>query len=480
MDTANPSTIRYLLLGASLLALPRLVVADPAESAGIFASDSGATGISLDGAGYDTSYVFSALDGEDASGYQDTLRDFYLRPGLMDSSDSFVPFRAAQRLARGFRLHAETGFGYDSNTLMHNGGYSSPTHPDLGHRGGTVSWLRVNIGYSGGADGGDGRKFYYGFDLGGDIISYDRSSTAYGRESAEPYISPYVGFRTGKTNVRLGSSYYLKHGNYLFNWDSPREAPLAESQTYGINLSISHQFDHGTLAYAYDFRWVDFESGTRLNDQDSGIHDLSYLHNHPSMPKTGIGGGLRWGSYDTVANPNSDFIEPSFRVSHQATAKTSLDGRVGYSFRDYDGPGAISSDGRMTYALGVNWQASERVSLRTELYRDFNPSYVSAGESFDTDGIQLQANYASPFWLLHFQTHFAYEQADYYSTVAGRASNRSDDYFRFGASVSRPINLVRWLDTSISLFYDYAENASSDFQADFDRHFTGIRLTGSL
>ncbi len=489
MDTANPSIIASL--AALLLAFSSLLAAAPAESPevspsepGLFATDSdlanAAEGVVLDGAGYDTSYVFSALDEEDGVNYQDSLRDFYIRPGLMSPSDDLVPFRAAQRLARGFRMHAETGFGYDSNTLLNNGGYVSPTHPNLARRGGTVSWLRINVGYSDGVDGGDGRKFYYGFDLGGDIISYDRGGTAYGRSSAEPYIAPYVGFRTGKTNVRLGSSYYLKEGNYLFNWDTPREAPVAESQTYGVNLHVSHQLDHGTVAYAYDFRWVDFESGTRLNDQDSGIHDLSYLHNPPSMPKTGIGAGLRWGSYDTATNPDSDFFEPSLRVSHQTTAKTSFDGRVGYSFRDYDGPGAISSDGRMTYALGVNWQASQRVSLRAEIYRDFTPSYVSRAENFDTDGIQFRANYASPFWNLHFQTHFAYEQAEYYSTVVGGNSNRSDDYFRFGASVSRPLNLVRWLDTSVSIFYDYAENDSTHFQGDYDRHFTGIRLSGSL
>ena len=76
--------------------------------------------------------------------------------------------------------------------------------------------------------------------------------------------------------------------------------------------------------------------------------------------------------------------------------------------------------------------------------------------------------------------HVGMEWADYYSNVVGAGSNRDDQFFRAGLSIGRPINLIRWMDTSVSVFYDYSENKTNDFRAAYDRHFTGIRFNGSL
>jgi len=442
-------------------------------------ADGDAHGYSL-GAGSDPyGFSFDSMSDAELAVHMAKMEQSFLRPGLIQDEGMLVPFQAAQTLARGFRMRAETGVGYDSNTLLSNGGYRSPTHPDRGRVGGAVSWLRFNVGYSSGADR-DGRKIFYGFDIGGDVFSYDRGRTRSGRGTVEPTFAPYVGIRGAKTTVRLGSRYRFGDGNFLYSYDARREAPVAESHTYGYNLSVTRDLPRGRLGYIYDFRRIDFDSDTLLNDQDSRIHDLSYLHDLPSMPKTSLGLGFRFGTTDTVANPDTKLFEPSLRVNYAATAKTALNGRVGYSFRDYTGPQSIGSDGRMSYALGANWLASQRVRVGIQAYRDFSPSFVSAGQSYDTDGVSLQLNYASPFWLLHFQSHMGFERADYYSTVLGGASNRKDDYFRWGVSAGRPVRLVRWLDTSISVFYDYSENQSNDFQGAFDRHFTGLRLTGTL
>lgn len=436
--------------------------------------------VTNEGGELDHAFSFEGVEDADFQEYYAELDNRFLRPGMTGNASSYLPFQSMRRLASGFRASFETGIGYDSNTLLSNGGYSSPTHPDRGRKGGTVGWTRLNIGYSNGTEN-DGSKFFYGFDLGGDILSYDSGENRSGRGTFEPTISPYIGIRGSKTTIRLGATYRFSDGNYLYSYDTRREAPVAENQTWGLNFRVTRELDRGTLSYVYDHLSTDFDADTLLNDQESDIHDLSYLYDPPGFAKTSFGFGFRFGTTETASNPEQDFFEPSIRVNYDATAKTSLDGRIGYAFRDYNGPGAIGGDGRMTYAYGVNWMASERTRLRLEAYRDFSPSFVSTGETFDTDGVRLTMNYALPFWLLHFQGNVGYERANYFSTyTAGPDATRKDDYFRYGLSVGRPVKLCRWIDTSVSVFYDYSDNSSNDFQAAFDRHFAGIRLTGSL
>jgi len=443
-------------------------------------------GIGVEGAGLiggDSNYLFEELDGSGHSENDDYDRyheEAFVRPGIADRDSSFVPYRAARRLGKGLRAHFESGVGYDSNTLLNDGGHRSPTHPDKGNRGGTVSWFRFGVGYKGGRDASEGRRFIYGFDVGGDLFAYDRGSTEFGRGNAEPYFAPYIGVIGAKTQVRLSTRYDLSEGNYLYSSDARREAPVAESQTWGFNLTVTRTLDRGSLNYALNYRQLDFDADTFLNDQESIINDISYLYGPPSMPKTRLGAGFRWGVYDTTFNPDEQFYEPSLRLNFDPTPKTNLYGRVGYAFREFDTARAIEPGGRSTYALGSRWRATERIRVGLETYRDFSPSIVSAGESFDSDGVKLRLNYASPFWRLHFGAHAAYERADYHSNFAGVRSTREDDFFRFGLKAGRPINLVSWIDTSISLFYDYSQNNSNDREGSFDRHFTGLRFSGSL
>jgi len=435
------------------------------------------------------------LEGGDSrySSGEEYLQDAFIRPGIADPSSRLMPFRAAQRLAKGLRLTMEAGTGYDSNTLLNNG-FVQPGGPvpffteDIGHRGGMISYFRLNLGYSSGSSSELSKRVVYGFDIGGDIITYDRGGTSGGRDGAEPYIAPYVVISGNKTSLHLSTRYDLTEGNYLFSSDNRREAPVAEAQTYGFTAALTRELDRGTFTYVFSYLDTDFDAGTFLNDQSSIISDFSYMHRPAGMPKTQLGFGFRHGQYDTARNPEERFWEPSFRVSYRPTAKSSFDGRFGASFRDNAGTGPVTGpvptnegeNARFTYAFGYNWNATARTRLRVEAYRDYSPSLVNAAESYDSDGFRLSSNYASPFWRLSMSAHVGMEWADYYSNVVGAGSNRDDQFFRAGLSIGRPINLSRWMDTSVSVFYDYSENKTNDFRAAYDRHFTGIRFNGSL
>ena len=425
----------------------------------------------------DQTFYVEGLDGlesvdETQEEYQEYLNERFVRPGVASAGSTLTPFRVATPLVKGVRISTETGVGYDSNPLL-------SSVPGTANRGGGVFWFRLNVGYGNGFDTADGTRVLYGFDIGGDFISYDSSANANGRDAAEPYIAPYIAVVGAKTTVKLSASYDLSQGSYLPGESFRREDPIAASHTTGFNLAISRELDRGTLGYILSYQSIDFDANTFLNDQDSIIGDLSYMHQPANMPKTGVGVGVRHGKYDTVANPDVTFWEPSLRLSYLASAKTSFDGRIGYSFQDYNG-GAIGPDGEFTFAFGSNWSITERTRLRVEGYRGFNPSYVSPGQSFNATGVRGQLNYAVPFWLLNLSAYLGYEQADYYATLVGSATNRRDGFVRAGAEVGRPLALFRRIDTSVSLFYDYVDNDSNDVFAEYDRHYTGLRFSASL
>lgn len=472
------SLFALMLSGVPLRAEP--APAEPADEAAIeegsLSGNAGLSGGSVlsdainMGGGPDGAYSFDGIDDEGASaGYQEVFQELYVRPGFANGSETFVPFRAARRLARGIRVNSEAGMGYDSDTLLD--GREDPN--------GWVSWFRLGVGFSGGHALAGGR-FIYGFDVGGSLFAYESGYQEAGRDNVEPYFVPYVGFVGGKTTMRLSGRYRRNGGNSHIDQGIDREAPRVESQDWGGTFSLSREMDHGSVNGILDYRRVDFRPETSLNDEKSVIGDLSWMYNPAATPKTSFGIGGRTGAYDFDRNPDSYFLEPSFRLSYRATAKTTLDGRVGYAFRWYDDENTIPDDGRWTYALGSNWLATERIRLRVEAFRDFRPSYVSYGESYDSDGVRLHANYAMPWWRLHLGAYAAYERASYYSTVEGVSASREDDFMEYGVDLGRPINLISWIETSISLFYRYSENSSNETVSDFDRHFGGVRITGNL
>jgi len=434
----------------------------------------------------DPTFYVEGLDGLEGSGetqeeYRAYLDQRFVRPGVASAGSTLTPFRVATPLMKGIRVSTETGVGYDSNLLLNGGALGSPAQQNLGNRGGGIAWFRLNTGFSFGQDTSAGTRIIYGINIGGDLISYDSGANARGRGAAEPYLSPYVGVIGAKTTVILSTSYDLSQGSYLPGESFRREDPIAASQTWGFNLSVTRNLNRGTLGYILSYQNINFDTGTFLNDQESIIGDISYMHQPLGMPKTSVGVGIRHGVYKTAANPDNRFIDPSLRVSYLASAKTSFDGRIGYTFEDFDDPGAIGPDGTLSFAFGSNWAITERTRLRVEGYRDFLPSFVAAGQSFDTTGVRGELNYLVPFWRLSASAYLGYEQADYYATLAGAAAtNRRDGFVRAGAQIGRPLAIFKRIDTSVSLFYDYVNNDSNDLYSQFDRHFTGIRFSASL
>ena len=55
-------------------------------------------------------------------------------------------------------------------------------------------------------------------------------------------------------------------------------------------------------------------------------------------------------------------------------------------------------------------------------------------------------------------------------------NGREDDFLRLGLSVSRPVSLSQGLNGSVSVFYNYNENDSSETFVNFDQTLAGVRF----
>ena len=55
-------------------------------------------------------------------------------------------------------------------------------------------------------------------------------------------------------------------------------------------------------------------------------------------------------------------------------------------------------------------------------------------------------------------------------------NGREDDFLRLGLSVSRPVSLSQDLNGSVSVFYNYNENESSEVLSSFDQTLAGVRF----
>ena len=55
-------------------------------------------------------------------------------------------------------------------------------------------------------------------------------------------------------------------------------------------------------------------------------------------------------------------------------------------------------------------------------------------------------------------------------------NGREDDFLRLGLSVSRPVILAQDLNGSVSVFYNYNENESSEVLSSFDQTLAGVRF----
>jgi len=357
-----------------------------------------------------------------------------------------------------------TSMGYDSNTLLRS-------NKEVGS---WVTWSSVGVSLDVGDESAMG--LYYGVDLLGSVFQYDSRTADGGRNNTEPMLNSYMGLRGAKTNVRVSSMFRANQGNVVDYSDTQREQRRAQSRDFNITVSGQRQLAHGYMTGSYTIDNRNFAQGTGLNDSEGLLTDFAWFYRPGFAPKTELGFGVRAGQFNTANNLDQSYLQPSLRTNYTFSRKTQVFSRVGYDFRNFEGPQSIGSTGAFVYELGSRWSPTAKSALQLSVYKDFSPSIVSGFENFNRAGVRGSFNYGLPWWALQLRLEGSYEHADYFSTLQNMVSTRADDYWLFGSSVSRAFPITRFFEGNVTTFYYYTTNDSTNQVNRFQDHFTGVRL----
>ncbi|MEJ7931952.1 XrtB/PEP-CTERM-associated polysaccharide biosynthesis outer membrane protein EpsL [Ramlibacter sp. AN1015] len=146
------------------------------------------------------------------------------------------------------------------------------------------------------------------------------------------------------------------------------------------------------------------------------------------------------GEYDNLA---TDFKENELSVIARwpVTAKTTLDGSIGYLERDHDGNPAFDFDG-LVANVGVNWEITGKTSLNAGIERNLGSYEVASGGY-----VRSVRTFIQPIWRATAKTavRLRYQREDrtWVTTAAAPDFNRSDDVNAFGVFVDwEPVRRV--------------------------------------
>lgn len=319
------------------------------------------------------------------------------------------------------------------------------------------------------------RGHFLGADYDLQFFGYESSDRDDQRsDPIEQYFSGYYGVRGAKTTVRVDAGIADNNGNTIDQARLSRESLRAQSMSYDTTLSVDRELAQGSIEAGLYYRLNDFEE-FGFNDLTEWGGDLAIYHTPTFMPKTSLGLGATAGTSEIQNGNSANHVAPSFRARHIVGSKTSLFGSVGSDFRSYEGENAIGDQATAIYNLGLNWNASSRISFQLTSFRSVSPSVTDNNEAFDTTGVRVsgQAELPSDFFVSIF---YSYEHADYFATSTDSESSRIDDYQQFGATLGRNLRFTSWLAGNVSLFYNYNINDANRLEYDFTQQVTGVRL----
>ena len=384
-------------------------------------------------------------------------------PGTTGSVDQILKLAT-----RAVNIIFTVGEAYDSNPRWQPSGLE---------KGEFVTWADLHFLLNPDVFNSGGHGLYYGLDVDSNLFSYsnsDRSPTG-GRDQGEVDAKGFVGVRGAKTDVKFDGNYRLNNGSMFDFLNQDREAGRAQSNDVDLRLSGVRRFDHSQLNGYVLWGERNFSSDSGLNDFSQTAADVGWLYSPGYAPKTDVGAGFHVGSYDTQRNFQQSFYEPSFRFNYRLSPKTSLWGRVGYTFIDYGSEASAAEEGFASYAAGVRWAPSSKTWFDLSGSRDFRPALAYSNQDYFSNDIQFTYSQLLPAeWSL--RSYISYDSAEYFSTIAAAMANREDEYWRMGADLSHPLSLFQRLNGQFSLFYYYNTNDSSLRQATFEQSFTGVKV----
>ena len=239
-------------------------------------------------------------------------------------------------------------------------------------------------------------------------------------------------------------------------------------ETYNTRMNASYDLSGKTfLSTGFDSQVTEYNSSSLFSSANIS-ENLFINYRYSDKVTFGIGGT---GGYNFVdaPNPNQSFEQANVRASYQVTGKIGLNASGGVEFRQFEN----NSRGQYVspvFELSANYQLFDATTFTLSGSRRTYNSAVLAGQDFA--GTTISASLRQRF-LQRFYVGVAggYQNSNYFSTVNGVSTNRTDNYYFIEPSLDFSITRF-W---SIGGYYLHRQNDSSFQSSSFDDNQFGFR-----
>jgi Putative beta-barrel porin 2 len=185
------------------------------------------------------------------------------------------------------------------------------------------------------------------------------------------------------------------------------------------------------------------------------------------LQKVRLGPEFVVGFLNVVDSPNQTYQQLRARVSYQATGKLTFEGSAGVEFLQFDSQNKTL----FVFSAGGTYRPLDGTAIALRGYRNVYGSAALEGQNFIATGVELSVTqrFLHRFYVT---VNTGYENDDYFAVAEDTDSDRVDNYVFVRPALA--FAFTRW--ASISLFYEYRQN----FSTDPDFPFSNNRCGGSL
>jgi Putative beta-barrel porin 2 len=185
------------------------------------------------------------------------------------------------------------------------------------------------------------------------------------------------------------------------------------------------------------------------------------------LQKVRVGPEFVMGFLDVADSPNQTYEQLRARVIYEATGKLTFEGSAGVQFLQFD------SDNKtlFVFSAGGTYRPFDGTAISLRGYRNVYGSAALQGEDYIATGVELGVTqrFLHRFYVT---VNTGYENDDYFAVAENTDSGRVDNYVFVRPALA--FAFTRW--ASISLFYEYRRN----FSTDPDFPFSNNRYGGAL
>lgn len=306
-------------------------------------------------------------------------------------------------------------------------------------------------------------------------------------ENSELSTVDHTGQLEGRLSLGIGldlrlSDEYRRVQDFPGN-PIPEISQLTEQNQNTLTVGADYRLGE-RLSLGGEYRWflLDYDAGPEFDQFDHQEHRFAGTLYYRVAPKTSVLGEYRFEMirYDDNAvarDRDSDGHSILVGLKGDLTAKTSLQLKGGYQWRDYDNQAREDFEGFILDGEAI-WKYAEPSQLRLFVGRAAIESlFVGTNYYTSTYGGAELRHYLTPTVILKAQGLYgvnAYPEA-VLDPSSGTVKDRSDDFFEIGAGVQYQVR--RWL--AVGLEYRYLDRSSNfaDFEYTQNRVWATIKLT---